>query len=451
MTFKTQTSPKKEYDHIPYRKLQKMIKNHPRYSKQDIALNRTKTELIKWLQDHESDIKDTDPSSSSKNGNNSTQVDMDRRIFSSKTELMVTSSSSNNGQNKFPQRLMIFDESLSYVRNIGSGAYGDVALYSNETTSISYVVKRTEVDEQAIVQKFGTGFCNAVPLRRISFHEKKTDMKYFIMPVMDGTLNDFRHGHRLSMDLVEHRKFVTQICNTVKAQLLCMYKHTNVPYMDIKGANVLYRRIKSILQVHVADIGSLNLDNNNHVTATYPPPESGKSGYVKIEKGDNHIPLLSWSIGMLFLSFVGFIDCPFDGKTRSALYMDLPQKGNNFDRQRFAYYYHSTEYVTYMQKKVELYFGKEIGDLLHPDPSQRTVLSVDKPLTCWQGDMTELSERKLQFQEYEKKHLTSLLLPYKDWTVHYSRSNPDQYYFADKTRTHGIVYTVKDIFNNYKN
>ena len=40
------------YYHIPYKKLQKMIKNHPRYSKQDIALNRKKIELIKWLHDH---------------------------------------------------------------------------------------------------------------------------------------------------------------------------------------------------------------------------------------------------------------------------------------------------------------------------------------------------------------------------------------------------------------
>ena len=377
---------------------------------------------------------------------NTEQNAMDDRLFSSRTSLVVEGT---NWRDKFPRNLTMFNKSFSFVRHVGKGAYGDVALYAYG--SVSYTIKCTEIDEQAIVQRFDDAYCNAIPLRHISFldgHGSTSNDKYFIMPEMDGTLGDFIRGpHKLDMSLPEHRSIVTQICNIVKNQLLCMYKHTNIPYLDLKDENVLYRCVDNSIQIYVADIGSLHMDkDNNTIVSTYPPPECNKSGYIILQKETDHISKLSWAVGILFLSFVGLVGCPFRGEYTTAGYMDIVHTtGNDFSKQMMTYY-SNRQHIEHMQKKLEVYFGQEIGDLLHPDPTKRTMLTINNNLTCWKGTSAELGTRKEHYRAYEKQHLESLLIPYKEWVVAYSRNQPDLYYFGNE-RTHKSVFTIKEIYD----
>ena len=370
------------------------------------------------------------------------QTNLDTWIFEQGLHgpLIVRFQWSKTCDRKWPKYITIYNLLFEKHRLTGKGAYGEVMIYKNEEQDIVYAVKYTHIDESVIMSLLGRYYCGAIPLRRLysSGSHVEGGSKYFIMPLMQGTLT--RLQEIISKPVFTKTMFcdiVTRLCNIVRVQILCMFEQTNIPYLDLKPDNILYRcNTKSEFEIHVADIGSLHLDDSGEIAATFPPPESAdNSGYVGYSPKPNSqigLQMLSWSLGTLFLSFIGFTPCPYilGHTTLEHKSVDIPQYISKNTVSATNQYYAHNDYVWTAQNKLEVYFGKQIGNLLHPDPTLRTTLT--KPLV-WSDDGISMHD----YQVREQYHLNKLLPP--GWTT--LRENVDSVCFLNKTTQH-VSYVI---------
>ena len=136
----------------------------------------------------------------------------------------------------------------------------------------------------------------AVQTRR----KKDPDPIYHIMPVMDTLTSLFATMRKSPM----YKVVVARICRMVLSQVLCILKHTSRPYLDLKASNILYTcNPDGDLRVKLGATGSLTY-TRQIVDAAYPPPESGRSGAVRFDTNTSG-DMLSWAMGTLFLQSMG--------------------------------------------------------------------------------------------------------------------------------------------------
>ncbi len=219
---------------------------------------------------------------------------------------------------------------------IGKGSYGCVVAYQNGNRV--FCAKISSENESSIVKLLSENktWCQEIRMRDCSLGGSPRQFLY-IMPKMDGSLRDFVRNQ-----VVED---VVRWVEAVRQQVVCLLDVTNnIPYMDLKPANVLYRRNradrKKAADVHIGDLGSLVPDTNRTVAATFPPPEF-RDGRVPVptdtekaekedsptEEGsredhpsssekaqDDNEPnsvsackkLLAWSVGMFLLTMLDY-------------------------------------------------------------------------------------------------------------------------------------------------
>ena len=330
---------------------------------------------------------------------------------------------------QWPDTLSVHDVAeLRFVRVLGTGGFGDVALYSD--TTVSYAVKETDIDESFVSDLLGGDNCGAIPLTRLEVaggmvpiegvhYCRQTPSHYYLMPAMDGTLEDLiEHLAPLrtqSPDLFAH--VVTTVCNVVRRQIACMFERTGRPYLDLKPSNVLYRCDTGYVRLHVCDLGSLWTTDNKEYIATYPPPETSGSGLVPSTSPAKLQQYLSWVLGVLYASFVGPPMCPYTDQPALA----FDQEGYVVERRQLPYYTGQVgPKIAY--HKVTAHFGPEIGGLLHLVPSMRTsILAGDLDYTC---------PTAYDWKAHEGV-LFATVVP-DGWTLVRSRSDQDHTYFRTR-------------------
>lgn len=166
---------------------------------------------------------------------------------------------------------------LLYHNFIAKGTFGVVWQYRTQNKQVSYAIKETNEAEEKVIDKLSNNGCNMITSRWIGIN-RKTGTRMIIMPVMDGDFRLLRRElEKMYTPLPLPREFyqkVHSLCKIVAKQVLCAARYTKVPYADMKLGNVLYRVCPETcdIEVYVADLGSLLLDVEGCVTATFPPP-----------------------------------------------------------------------------------------------------------------------------------------------------------------------------------
>ena len=353
---------------------------------------------------------------------------------------------------------------------LGEGSYGSVVRYAefinDKPTGRMYAIKSTHVDEDVAIRRLRDDFCDAVPTRKLEFSGKKPIKFFFLMRQMHGTLLDLRNAlHALYPEDVggkqqQKMEIFVHIANQVRAQLMCMYRYTGVPYMDTKLSNVLYslpdgeseltHENAKRVQIHVADLGSLILDDGDTLVSSFPPPECPGSGLIEIalhpecqEDGSpsqrdqtreydctrdqdvlvtqQHLRMLSWQIGIVLLRLVETADARMQSPFQDTHAL-------HFSSHRIGRYYTEGFYAKHACYKLATFYGREsmLSTLLDISPKKR--LDVTKPLempTATMDASTVWLDRELDFLNSRN------ILP-EPWIAARSRTDQSIYYIDER-------------------
>lgn len=260
------------------------------------------------------------------------------------------------------------------IKRLGEGSEGDVWLYYDPDKTLWYAVKVTELDpdaENQVNMILSTIDCNAISSQ---FLLTQYGLSYFIMPAMDGTLDDLKD--RLPDNIVP-MSLAVQICDIVRTQLVCIYTVTKRVYMDMKAANVLYKcGADGSIQIHIADLGSLVVIDDTYVS-TYPPPYYRFNGIIPVHMDQKLAEQnLAWMIGILFYTFAGEIRCPLGTWSDILLHRPDPESVSHA-------YYTSGTYLIDAQDRVEAVFGHYAARFLTPTdcPSIYTTIPMETSFT----------------------------------------------------------------------
>ena len=231
-------------------------------------------------------------------------------------------------EGKISFRLSGKDYEFSFVKELGSGAYGSVFLLSghNKTDKIKFPIalkidrSRSEYEiskklfnkcktlqTKLLMVAGGSGGTPKSSGSRYSSgssygspYQSPTKSYLYFMQVADGSLSDYKEKYLMKMDPKEASLHIKVICENIRSQLVCMLENDLV-YTDMKLANCLYKMVDGEPVFLIGDLGGAYSDDDGEQIATFPPPEylHGQfPGYFSIEKSKQS-GILSWSIGLM--------------------------------------------------------------------------------------------------------------------------------------------------------
>lgn len=249
-------------------------------------------------------------------------------VSSSLTPIIVTSSNQSQVGGKLNDEILyvgtiIINDRFEFraVEIIGQGGFGLVILYihiDRQNRRHGFVVKYGDIKSEIEILKFmkERSICGTSYI--YSKHEvyiNNQNIDFIIMNYMEGNLKDYIYSLKLNnIDknspigmaiLQQHYKTLLQIFSKVISQIYCLYTH-DLYFTDIKLENILYKFVTidnhDTIEILLGDTGSIcnaSVDKNAYYTTTYPAPLKIGSYRGPTDKD------LSWSCGILFLSFFG--------------------------------------------------------------------------------------------------------------------------------------------------
>ena len=161
-------------------------------------------------------------------------------------------------------------------RHVGGGGYGNVFEFHVTGNATQKLVVKESIlssekgSEKDLLERLkNKKWCEGVIDQRWVCCEKDEESGQFVewsvMPWMDGSLSTLLNKKRIEDSNVPG--IVTEIAK----QLKCLHDQGEF-YTDIKLENVLYNCDQK--SIHLCDLGSVNVDEENDSVASFPPPET---------------------------------------------------------------------------------------------------------------------------------------------------------------------------------
>ena len=274
---------------------------------------------------------------------------------------------------------------FSFVKELGSGAYGSVFLLSghNKTDKIKFPIalKIDKSRSEYEISKKLFNKCKTLQTKLLTVtsgsggtpgssdsssgspYQSPTKSYLYFMQVADGSLRDYKEKYIMKMDPKEASLHIKVICENIRSQLVCMLENDLV-YTDMKLANCLYKMVDGEPVFMVGDLGGAYSDDDGEQMATYPPPEylHGQfPGYFSIKKSKQS-GILSWSIGIMLYTLSPLVT---DGGTEC--------RGDEsyflFFRDRCSATY--KKLLKGAQGLLQKHYGPGFGEYLSADASKR--------------------------------------------------------------------------------
>ena len=267
---------------------------------------------------------------------------------------------------------------------ISRGANGIVYRLEDPVHRVHMALKVGNNDEEVeIAERMKNSGCNILRMKTAP-HDIFINNTYYnnrnayLMELADGTLTHL-FQNRLPVvyppfrdDINVRRETVLNLLEHIRIQLICLRNIDNkYIYTDLKPPNVLFKcRDQANLNttsVMLGDLGSAVPAGNpaNIYVSTYIAPEfrMQAGGNFRLQNDNQKYAYLSWQLGMLILYFF------------------LPDVAaqNNYNRFTWMNVIHSTDaHALGLRTRLSYFFGPTIGNLVHPDPLQRT--DINNPI-----------------------------------------------------------------------
>lgn len=210
------------------------------------------------------------------------------------------------------------------AKKISQGSYGIVYKLHNLHFGIEFALKLEKIEtspeplEKDIGEDLTKYNCNTIRVKYIKSDDK---FNYYIMDLVDGDLTDlFSKWEKNIKSSDEYKKKVLSITEEIRKQILCLYMmkkqlEDKYAYLDLKFENVLYNCDDDKVKIHLGDLGSAVLQDEETWVSTFPPPETipkneddeeMQHGIIYIDMFDNTEieKMLSWQIGTILLRFM---------------------------------------------------------------------------------------------------------------------------------------------------
>ena len=268
---------------------------------------------------------------------------------------------------------------------ISRGGNGIVYRLEDPVNRVNMALKVSNTDEEAeIAERMKNAGCNILRMKTLPYDIFINNTYYnnknaYLMELADGTLYHLFQNilpavfPQFRDDINQRRETVLNLIEQIRSQIICLRNIDNNRYIytDLKPTNVLFKcrdqaNLNSI-NVMLGDLGSAVPAGNpaNIYVSTYIAPEfrMQAGGNFRLLNDNQKYAYLSWQLGMLILYFF------------------LPDVAaqNNYNRFTWNNVIHSTDAdALALRTRLRYFFGPTIGNLVHPDPLQRT--DINNPI-----------------------------------------------------------------------
>ena len=271
-----------------------------------------------------------------------------------------------------PHFIQLYDYDLYTDTVLGSGSYGNVYLFENNTKGVYLAVKFSDIDNEDEISKAllqaGCRVLRVQPVGKQLMDPNEGKLRYtYLMELAEGTLPKFlntllKERKRLTLSFTP-QDLITIFLNIgeeLRHQMLCLYDlDPRFVYMDLKATNVLFKCESQVrrdtVRFFLGDLGSaVSSDDDDRYISTFPPPEyrSGQ-GHMRLLSPVAKEAAMAWELGVLLLYLVAHHRPEFR-------YLEFDMIKNSTNE-----IYHRLYHM------MVLAYGEDIALLLHANPLKR--------------------------------------------------------------------------------
>ena len=199
---------------------------------------------------------------------------------------------------KIPNSSDNFHFEIDEKRKLGSGTYSQVYELYDVNHQVKIALKKEDnvfPSEAEISRILWESKCNTI--NEVYFKSEKDYHYYFMSLAHGGTLADLKKRTK-NLDLDEKKKMNKLIVETVRKQLVCLFKNGYM-YSDFKLQNILVD-CDNIMKIYLGDLGSAIPNVKGRYAATYPPRDLHmiEPGIFEVSDREKE-GVVSWGLGIL--------------------------------------------------------------------------------------------------------------------------------------------------------